>query len=66
LAEVVLYYCGRAKGVEARRFYDPVPLEQLAKEGFIKELYPRKKPNPVQTVQVVQIVQAVSNAYALV
>jgi hypothetical protein len=25
----------------ARQFYDPGPLEQLAKEGFIKELYPR-------------------------
>jgi NitT/TauT family transport system substrate-binding protein len=31
----------KAKGVDARRFYDPGPLEQLAKEGFIKELYPR-------------------------
>jgi NitT/TauT family transport system substrate-binding protein len=31
----------RAKGADARRFYDPAPLEQLAKEGFIKELYPR-------------------------
>jgi NitT/TauT family transport system substrate-binding protein len=31
----------KAKGVDARQFYDPGPLEQLAKEGFIKELYPR-------------------------
>jgi NitT/TauT family transport system substrate-binding protein len=31
----------KAKGVDARQFYDPAPLEQLAKEGFIKELYPR-------------------------
>lgn len=31
----------KAKGVDARRFYDPAPLEQLAREGFIKELYPR-------------------------
>ena len=31
----------KAKGLDARQFYDPVPLEQLAKEGFIKELYPR-------------------------
>jgi NitT/TauT family transport system substrate-binding protein len=31
----------KAKGVNARQFYDPAPLEQLAKEGFIKELYPR-------------------------
>lgn len=31
----------KAKGSDARQFYDPVPLEQLAKEGFIKELYPR-------------------------
>lgn len=31
----------KAKGVDARRFYDPAPLERLAKEGFIKELYPR-------------------------
>jgi NitT/TauT family transport system substrate-binding protein len=31
----------KAKGVDARQFYDPGPLELLAKEGFIKELYPR-------------------------
>jgi len=31
----------KARGVDVRQFYDPVPLEQLAKEGFIKELYPR-------------------------
>jgi ABC-type nitrate/sulfonate/bicarbonate transport system substrate-binding protein len=31
----------KAKGVDARQFYDLAPLEQLAKEGFIKELYPR-------------------------
>jgi NitT/TauT family transport system substrate-binding protein len=31
----------KAKGADARRFYDPAPLEQLAKEGFLKELYPR-------------------------
>jgi TRAP-type uncharacterized transport system substrate-binding protein len=31
----------KAKGSDARQFYDPVPLEQLAKDGFIKELYPR-------------------------
>ena len=31
----------KAKGVDSRQFYDPAPLEQLAKEGFIKELYPR-------------------------
>jgi NitT/TauT family transport system substrate-binding protein len=31
----------KAKGVDARQFYDPGPLDQLAKEGFIKELYPR-------------------------
>jgi NitT/TauT family transport system substrate-binding protein len=31
----------KAKGVDARRFYDPAPLEQLAREGFIKALYPR-------------------------
>ena len=31
----------KAKGADARQFYDPAPLEQLAKEGFIKELYPR-------------------------
>ncbi len=31
----------KAKGADARRFYDPAPLEQLAKDGFIKELYPR-------------------------
>jgi NitT/TauT family transport system substrate-binding protein len=31
----------KAKGVDVRQFYDPAPLEQLAREGFIKELYPR-------------------------
>ena len=31
----------KAKGIDVRQFYDPGPLEQLAKEGFIKELYPR-------------------------
>jgi NitT/TauT family transport system substrate-binding protein len=31
----------KAKGIDIRQFYDPAPLEQLAKEGFIKELYPR-------------------------
>ncbi|MGE5219223.1 MAG: ABC transporter substrate-binding protein [Chloroflexota bacterium] len=31
----------KAKGADARQFYDPAPLERLAKEGFIKELYPR-------------------------
>lgn len=31
----------KAKGADPRQFYDPNPLEQLAKEGFIKELYPR-------------------------
>lgn len=31
----------KAKGADPKQFYDPNPLEQLAKEGFIKELYPR-------------------------
>jgi NitT/TauT family transport system substrate-binding protein len=31
----------KAKSVDPRQFYDPAPLEQLAKEGFVKELYPR-------------------------
>ena len=31
----------KAKSVDSRQFYDPGPLDQLAKEGFIKELYPR-------------------------
>jgi NitT/TauT family transport system substrate-binding protein len=31
----------KAKGADPRQFYDPAPLEQLAKEGFIKDLYPR-------------------------
>jgi ABC-type nitrate/sulfonate/bicarbonate transport system substrate-binding protein len=31
----------KAKGADPRQFYDPAPLEQLTKEGFIKELYPR-------------------------
>lgn len=31
----------KAKGADPKQFYDPAPLDQLAKEGFIKELYPR-------------------------
>jgi len=31
----------KAKGADAKAFYDPAPLEQLAKEGFVKQLYPR-------------------------
>jgi NitT/TauT family transport system substrate-binding protein len=31
----------KAKGADPKQFYDPAPLEQLVKEGFIKELYPR-------------------------
>jgi len=31
----------KAKSVDARQFYDPGPLDQLAREGYIKELYPR-------------------------
>ena len=31
----------KAKGVDSRPFYDLAPLEQLIKEGFVKELYPR-------------------------
>jgi NitT/TauT family transport system substrate-binding protein len=31
----------KAKGADARKFYDPVPLEQLIREGFVKELYPK-------------------------
>jgi NitT/TauT family transport system substrate-binding protein len=31
----------KAKVADARQFYDSAPLEQLPKEGFIKELYPR-------------------------
>jgi ABC-type nitrate/sulfonate/bicarbonate transport system substrate-binding protein len=31
----------KAKAADARKFYDSAPLEQLAKDGFIKELYPR-------------------------
>jgi NitT/TauT family transport system substrate-binding protein len=31
----------KAKGADARSFYDPAPLDRLAKEGFIKQLYPR-------------------------
>jgi NitT/TauT family transport system substrate-binding protein len=31
----------KAKSADARRFYDPAPLEQLIREGFVKELYPR-------------------------
>ena len=31
----------KAKGADAKSFYDPAPLDRLAKEGFIKQLYPR-------------------------
>jgi NitT/TauT family transport system substrate-binding protein len=31
----------KAKGADPKQFYDPAPLAQLAKEGFIKELYGR-------------------------
>lgn len=31
----------KAKSADPKQFYDPTPLEQLAKEGFIKQLYPR-------------------------
>src|SRR5258706_7833091 len=31
----------KARGADARKYYDPAPLEQLVKEGFVKELYPR-------------------------
>lgn len=31
----------KAKGADARKFFDPAPLEQLVKEGFVKELYPK-------------------------
>ena len=31
----------KAKGADPKQFYDPTPMEQLAKEGFIKQLYPR-------------------------
>ena len=30
-----------AKGADPKQFYNPAPLGQLVKEGFIKELYPR-------------------------
>ena len=30
----------KAKGADPKQFYDPAPLEQLIKEGFVKELYP--------------------------
>jgi NitT/TauT family transport system substrate-binding protein len=31
----------KAKGADPKQFYDPGPLEQLSREGFIAELYPR-------------------------
>jgi NitT/TauT family transport system substrate-binding protein len=31
----------KVKNADPKQFYDPAPLELLAKEGFIKELYPR-------------------------
>ncbi|MBI4491009.1 MAG: ABC transporter substrate-binding protein [Deltaproteobacteria bacterium] len=31
----------KAKGADPKQFYDPAPLEQLAREAFIKKLYPR-------------------------
>ena len=32
---------GVSKGADLKSFYDPAPLDQLAKEGFVKQLYPR-------------------------
>jgi NitT/TauT family transport system substrate-binding protein len=31
----------KAKGADPKQFFNPAPLGQLAREGFIKELYPR-------------------------
>jgi hypothetical protein len=31
----------KAKGADPKSFYDPIPLAQLAKEGFVKELHGR-------------------------
>ncbi len=31
----------KAKGADPAQFFDPAPLDQLAREGFIKQLYPR-------------------------
>jgi len=31
----------KAKGADPKQFYDPTPLAQLAREGFMKELYGR-------------------------
>jgi NitT/TauT family transport system substrate-binding protein len=31
----------KAKGTDPKQFFNPAPLGELAKEGFIKELYPR-------------------------
>jgi NitT/TauT family transport system substrate-binding protein len=31
----------KAKAADPKQFYDPGPLEQLIREGFVKELYPR-------------------------
>ncbi|HLC26675.1 MAG TPA: ABC transporter substrate-binding protein [bacterium] len=30
----------KAKGADPKQFFDPAPMEQLAKEGFIRQLYP--------------------------
>jgi NitT/TauT family transport system substrate-binding protein len=31
----------KAKGADPGSFFDPAPLDQLAKEGFVRQLYPR-------------------------
>ena len=31
----------KAKGADPKQFFDPAPMDQLAKEGFVKQLYPR-------------------------
>jgi hypothetical protein len=39
--EDVVTHNPKAKSADPKQLYDPVPLEQLAKEGFIKELHRR-------------------------
>ncbi len=36
----------KAKGADPKQFYDPAPMELLAKEGFIKQLYPADTKRP--------------------
>jgi hypothetical protein len=41
LLEAIAAQNPKAKGADPKQFYDPAPLEQLTREGFVKEIRPR-------------------------